>query len=91
MGRWLRPCCWGSAISRRDLGKLTDQPSQLAKRHAAGGFTSDIAVPEEGPFGSSQTLKTGRLRQQVARRCVPFSAPPRLFKRKCQSPPSTPE
>ena len=35
----------------------------LKKRHAAGDNTCDNAVPEESPFGRSQTLKIDRLRQ----------------------------
>ena len=57
------PCSWESAISRRDLWELTAQLSQLVERHGAGGYARDNTVPEEGPFGRSQTLKGHRLRQ----------------------------
>jgi hypothetical protein len=60
------PCSLGSAISRRDLWELAAHFSQPVKRHAAGEYTLENALPEESPFGRSQTLKSHRLRPPIA-------------------------
>ena len=44
---WRGPCSRGSAISPRDLWKVTAELSQVLKRHGAGDYTRDNAVPEE--------------------------------------------
>jgi hypothetical protein len=59
------PCPLGSAISRRDLWELMAHPGQLVKQLAAGEDTRAKALPEESPFGRSQTLKSNRPRQPV--------------------------
>src|SRR5208283_252382 len=54
-------------------------------------FITCRVLPWRGILTASEFACLGEViherREQVARRCAPFSAPPRLFKRKCQSPP----
>jgi hypothetical protein len=56
------------------LWELTADLSWLVERRAAGEHTRAKALPEDGPFGRSQTLKSNRLRQPAGKAASNYTA-----------------